>query len=205
MQRWNFYSLTDGVLQKGVYIGDRLGAEMNAPDGCAPIAGVSDAASQRVDITTGALVDFQPPPPADDELQTWAWHDGARRWLSLPTLAASKARRWAAVKLDRRRFETGTFTLNGMTFDANESKLAGAALDAFMAQSAGEPWSQSWVLADNTVVVLDAAQMIAAGRACKARISALWAQSQAMRALIDAATTAEEVAAVVWPAQNAGA
>ncbi|WP_428421978.1 tail fiber assembly protein [Methylibium sp.] len=61
---------------------------MNIPSGLAAREGVYDHLSQRVDLITGAVVDWQPPAPADTEFETWAWDAKTRRWLSTPTEAA---------------------------------------------------------------------------------------------------------------------
>ena len=78
--------------------------------------------------------------------------------------------------------------------------VAGAwVLDAVIAMSNDEAFSQFWVLADNTVVSLTAPEMIEVGKACAALVTGLWESSQAVRGQIDAAATAEEVAVVYWP------
>lgn len=116
------------------------------------------------------------------------------------TIAGTKSRRWAAIKTERARRLAGTFTHAGSTYDIDPTHLAGASIDAREALIADEVgWTQAWVLSDNTTVTLTAAEMIAVGRACKAVVSDLWATSQYLRGLIDAATTVEEVDAVVWP------
>jgi len=46
------------------------------PDGFAAIEGVSDWRSQRVDLATGSVVDYQPPAPSIDHV----WDAVSRRW-----------------------------------------------------------------------------------------------------------------------------
>lgn len=114
-------------------------------------------------------------------------------------LAEVRAARWEAIKAERERRLTGTFTHNGNVYDIDPVNIAGAAMDAREALIASETWSQVWVLADNTTVTLTATEMIALGRAAKAAVSELWGISQYLRGLVAAATTPEEVAAVAWP------
>lgn len=197
MQRHWFYRLTDGLFTGDAYAGHDLDANM--PHGCGAVSGVVDWQSQRVDISTGELIDWQPPAPADDDQQTWAWHSEARRWVSQPTLAAMQAQAWAAVKAERSRRLAGTFDCAGRTYQIDRDNVPGAALDALRAQLAGEAWSQAWVLADNTVATLNAAEMIAVGRAMRQAISDLWATSEVLRAQIQAAITPEQLASITWP------
>ena len=61
----------------------------NTPPGHAAMAGNFDYMSQRVDLSTGEVVDWQPPAPPDDEWQTWSWHVDSKRWRATPTTAAT--------------------------------------------------------------------------------------------------------------------
>lgn len=121
------------------------------------------------------------------------------------TLAAKKLDKWAQVKAERSRREVATFSCAGLTYDCNVKAITGSALSAVIAKNAiigqiiGPPWAQTWVLADNSVTTLNADQMIAVGQACKDYIAGLWATSQSLRDQINAAQTAEAVAAVTWP------
>jgi hypothetical protein len=67
------------------------------PDGLAAAPGLYDRLSQRVDLVTMEVVDYQPPAPDDDELRTWAWDATERRWKPAPTTTA----RWAIVREQR--------------------------------------------------------------------------------------------------------
>lgn len=127
----------------------------------------------------------------------WSWEKLA--WVDARSLAQARAQQWAAIKAERSRREVGQITVAGNTYDLNESKLAGGTLAAFMAKLAGQAWLQSWVLADNTVAVLSADQMIEVGQAAKAQVAALWATSQALREKIEAATTVADVSTITWP------
>lgn len=88
MRFW-FYSTQTGALTGDSYLGHDV--ESNTPPGCAAVEGVTNWQSQRVDLATGAVIDWQPPKPADDGMRTWAWDAAARRWLSSPTSAAIAA------------------------------------------------------------------------------------------------------------------
>lgn len=172
------YSLATGqILPQRIVCTSRTQAEANVPDGCALIDGALDPYRQRVDLTTGQVI------------------------TSAPTvdMAAARAQRWEGIKAARTRRLAGTFTSGGLEFEIDQLNLPGAALDALRAQLAGEPWSQAWVLADNTVATLSATEMITAGRAMRAAISDLWAISETLRAQVEAATTPEQLASITWP------
>jgi len=172
-------------------------AALNAPH----VVHAVDAAGAYVGLVqlAGGLVRVSGPPPGE----YWRWDAG--EWVPSPTIAQAKAQRWGDIKAQRELRLRGTFTSGGRLFDLSTSgNLSGAVLDAVIALSNGEPFSQFWVLADNTSAPLTAAETIAAGRLAKSLVTGLWQTSQALREQLDAiddeAGTLAEVAAVVWPA-----
>ena len=91
---WSFYDVATGALAPGAITCSAAQLAANTPPGHAAIAGRFDPLSQRVDLATGQVVDWQPPAPADDELRTWAWDAVTRRWVASPTeLALANAAR----------------------------------------------------------------------------------------------------------------
>ncbi len=101
IRTWHFYRLADGILLgRSVTLDDDDQAllQANIPADCGAVAEVDDWQAQRVDLATGYLIDWQPPAPADTDLQAWRWDDAARRWLAVPTLAALKATRVARLQ-----------------------------------------------------------------------------------------------------------
>jgi len=143
-------------------------------------------------VQASAVAASAPPPGA------WLWSAG--QWQPAPpTLDELKAARWAAMKVRRDELLGGTFSCGGLVYDINATNITGATVRAMRAQAAGEPYAQTWVLADNTTTTLDAAGMVAVGEACAAAVNALWGVSIALRAQIEAATTAAELQAIDWP------
>ena len=88
MNCWHFYNLDTGLFNGASFVGQTKNLANNTPSECGAAAGVIDWTSQKVDLQTGAVVDYQPPAPADDQLRTWTWDGQARRWLATPTAAA---------------------------------------------------------------------------------------------------------------------
>jgi hypothetical protein len=56
----------------------------------------------------------------------------------------------------------------------------------------------NWILADNTTRLLDQSQMAQVGAALGAHVAAQFERGVTRRAQIEAATTAEQVAGIVW-------
>lgn len=86
---WSFYDAATGNIAPSRVtcpVGHNL--ETNTPPGHIAIAGVFDHLSQRVNLATGQVEDYQPDAPPDDELRTWSWDAQARRWRPVPTDAA---------------------------------------------------------------------------------------------------------------------
>lgn len=127
------------------------------------------------------------------------WDNVGMVKIDFRNLSQAKSEAWNALKTEREIRMKGTFTHAGHTFDIDPVNLSGASIDAREAIIAGEPWTQMWVLADNSVITLTAAEMIALARAAKTVVSNLWATSQYLRGLIEAATTIPEVEAITWP------
>lgn len=85
---WSFYDTATGALAPGSMTCSAAQADANTPPGWAAIEGRFDHLSQRVNLATGQVEDYQPPAPADDELRTWAWDESTKRWIASPTDAA---------------------------------------------------------------------------------------------------------------------
>lgn len=165
-------------------------------DGLFTIANAAPTDSQ-LGIPLPTWADLPPRPSTDARVRMVA---GALVWQDPRTLDQIKASKWADIKAERTRREAATFAFGAYVLDSNPVNLAGAALDALLAKQNSEVYSQPWVLTNNTVVAFSADQMIAAARAGKAYIAALWVTSQTLRGQIFAAQDAAAVAAVVWPA-----
>lgn len=98
---WSYYKAETGLFVGVVYSGPVGSEETNAPEGCVPIAGRHDQLCKRVDVATGAVVDYQPPQPSKHH----AW-DGRRWRLTAEAQQAQAAEANALVALaaaDQRR------------------------------------------------------------------------------------------------------
>jgi hypothetical protein len=100
------YSLYDSTT--GLFVGRSFGTDLredtgeharaiaaNTPAGHGTVEGVHDHLSRKVDLTTGAVVDYQPPQPSADH----EWSASMKRW-QLTAAAQAKA---AAAEATRAR------------------------------------------------------------------------------------------------------
>lgn len=81
----------------------------------------------------------------------------------------------------------------------SRANVTGAATAAIIAQSVGAPFEIAWTLFDNSTVTLDAAATIGMSLAVLAHVTAMHDVATSLKAAIDAAETAEDIEAVVWP------
>jgi hypothetical protein len=80
----------------------------------------------------------------------------------------------------------------------SQVRLQNAYSLAVDAKAAGQPFSIEWTLANDSVVTLNANQMIALGKAVFSHINDLHATARDARQQILAATTVAEVEAIAW-------
>lgn len=116
------------------------------------------------------------------------------------TLLASKQRAWAACKAARDAAEAADFVFDGVAYQPDMQKITGAVLAALLPSET--PFSIDWTVSDNSVVTLNASQVIGLGLALTARINSIHQYGRTMRALIDNAETPAEAYGHTWDYQN---
>lgn len=121
-------------------------------------------------------------------------------------LDAAKKEMRRRINAERDLQEVMPFIYLGKRFDADErsvSRIMGAVQAAQAALAAGAPFSVDWVCADNTIVTLDAQQMIAIPAALAQRIYAIHLHARTLKAEVEAATSLDDLAAIDvtagWP------
>lgn len=127
-----------------------------------------------IDCTTFEETLYTPPPLSLEERKVFLW-DQAKR-------------------IRDQHIDGGVLVPGIGAFDSDpmsRSNINGAVTGAVVAQSLGQPFEVSWKLADNTVEVLDGAQMIAAGMGVLGHVAACHAVAQAIGQAIIAATDHE--------------
>ena len=95
MKAVSFYHRESGLLN-GTHLlsSDESAVKLNTPIDHVAIEGHHDPLRRRVNVETGELIDYQPPPPSADHV----WDDGTKTWQ----LSAA-----AAAKIERRRTASG--------------------------------------------------------------------------------------------------
>ena len=125
-----------------------------------------------------------------------------------PTLAEAQKAASDTVKAARdAHLSGGCMTPVGKidTDDASRTNISGSVTMAMLAKSAGQPFTLSWRMSDNTALDLDADMMIGLGVTVGQFVSATYAASfQVLDQIADASTVEEvkalDVQAIVWPA-----
>lgn len=93
MKTWSFFDPHTGLFAGLHYTGSDGTVEANTPRGHASAEGLHDHLSRKVDLATGAVVDYQPPAPSSDH----EWNDTTKRW-QLTAAAQAKADAAAAAR-----------------------------------------------------------------------------------------------------------
>ena len=98
MRHFHYFDTATGVIHPdAIAINSSVGVEEAAAANCPPghkvIEGHFDRLSQRVDVATGEVVDYQPPPPSPDH----EWEPVSKRWR-LSAAATEREGRQAAVR-----------------------------------------------------------------------------------------------------------
>jgi hypothetical protein len=121
---------------------------------------------------------------------------------ALPTLEELRARKLAELAGLRWEKETGGTVFNGMpvaTDAVSQTKYIGAVVGAQIEPAA----VINWKMADGTFVPLDAQAITAVAMAVRAHVQACFDREAELKAQVEAAATAEEIAAVDlntgWP------
>lgn len=136
-----------------------------------------------------------PIPPRPDWF--YVLDHATRTWIDPRTLQAHKDAKWEDVKQSRTAAEYGGFTWDGSVFDSDQvsqARINGAVTLA--TQDGG--FNVNWTLADNTVRILSAVDVIAVGVALGQHVNACHEKARVLRAQIEAAATVEDIEATVW-------
>lgn len=130
----------------------------------------------------------------------WSWE--AHAWV-LRALEDVRVAKWEEIKAARDAAEVSGFPYMGKVIDSDPrsvQRLTGAVQAAQEAIKLGQPFAIEWTCADNTMLALDAESMTGMPAALALYANQLHEQARALRAVIAAAQTPAEVAAISWPA-----
>ena len=130
------------------------------------------------------------------------WDKQAWAWVATPeALEEAKAFVKNQINTERNIAERSGFVAYGKLFDSDDKaiqRILGAAQAAVIAKQLGKPLSIEWTCADNTTLIMDADMLIEIPVILAQTADALHQKARALKAQIDAATTLNEIAAIVW-------
>ncbi|CDS48901.1 hypothetical protein [Polaromonas sp. CG9_12] len=142
-----------------------------------------------------AALAIQPIPPRPSPFHTFDYT--AKQWIDPRTLADLKAAKWQDIKQARDVQEATSFPYLGKQIDSDPRSVQ-RITTAVQAADAAPPFAIDWTCADNTTLALDGPAMQAMPVALAMYANALHQHARALRAQLDAALNADDVAAVVW-------
>jgi len=178
------------ILQSGSCQAECL--QFHSRDGATAIEVTDQVDPNGFYVSGGTLVQIPPKPSANH-----AFNYTSKQWEDPRTLQDIKTEKWINIKANRDSHEYGGFTWDGSVFDSDalsQQRIAGAVQLAQM----NPAFTTVWTLADNTTRLLSAQDMFGVGLALGAHVSGVFSHGMALRAQIDAATTAQEVEAINW-------
>lgn len=164
------------------------------------------ALTDSADASVTVLLDVQPPeePCFYDSLsetfilipaQPTQYHTfdfDSKTWCDTRSLVEIKAQKWEEIKAARNVLEFEGFEFEGHIYDSDQTSQ-GRIIGAAMSQT-----DQVWTVADNSTVSLTAAQLASLYITLQIHVANAHARGRAARQALDAATTIEEVNAVIF-------
>jgi hypothetical protein len=93
MKTWSVFDPKDGQFTGHIISGPASALTENLPPTMQAIEGRFDRLSQRVDIESGAVVEYQPPQPDVDH----EWNAQTKRWEKRPDVVQREIRRTVAL------------------------------------------------------------------------------------------------------------
>lgn len=157
---------------------------LNTPSGC---LAVSDPESLEVYFQDGY---WHAMPEKPSQHHTFDYF--SKSWSDMRSLDEVKAYKWEQLKQQRNVLEFGGFEFEGNTYDSDQVSQ-GRIMGAVMAQV-----DQIWTLANNTTVDLTASQLTQLYQALQVHIASAHERGRIAREAIQAATTKDQVEAIVF-------
>lgn len=147
-------------------------------------------------IEGGKRIEFAPKPSPFHQFDYTL-----KQWIDPRTLQDLKDAKWTAIKQARAAAIDSPLVTPYGTFDSNvaaRTSITDAVLMLQTLEGLGQPTTIDFTLANNSTVTLTTAQMVQVALLLGAQVQVSHARSRALRLQIEAATTPEGVAAIVW-------
>lgn len=160
--------------------------------------GTANPTAQYFDIATQTLVDYtdeQRIARAADVPRGFAW-EGAQ-WVDHRQLVDAKADKRSELKKKRDAAEFSTFEWNGYVFQCDRDSQLRLSTVAQDMTGSGPP-AVDWILADNSLLSLNKGSIGQVIKAMRAHVQAQHDKYRTLCQQVDAATTNQQVDAVLW-------
>lgn len=118
-------------------------------------------------------------------------------WEDLRSIEQVRLSKWEEIKKVRTNIEYGGFDWDGSTFDSDPTSVQRISGSVLLAQL-NPSYTVDWTLADNTVRTLSAADLLQVAMSLGSHVQSCFVHGQALRDLINNATTIAEVEAITW-------
>ena len=126
----------------------------------------------------------------------YVWSDASFAWEL--NLAAAKINAQSRITAARNASERNGFEAYGKMFDSDSVAIQRISVAVQAAQVVGESFVVDWTCADNSVIPLNYQQVLGLPVFMAQSANNMHIKSRTLKAQIDAATTLEEINAVVW-------
>lgn len=167
-----------------------------------PAGWVTSATPEELE-DVGVVQAADPVRPDDTFYYVSENEDGSFSAVTKP-IEMLRATIWNRIKDARKAHLDSGFTFAAMHIDSDEASRAlvvGAVLSAQIAlltEGTSTSWSKNWTMADNTVAVLSASDMVAIGRALDQHVQSVYDRGVELRNAVNSATTLEDLLALTW-------
>ena len=144
----------------------------------------------------GSFLTIPPPPGAHCEFDY-----ASAQWIDPRSLQDFKDAQWEQVKLQRNNTEFSVFKFQGVYYDCDrmsQSRIQGAVQLASIALANNQTVVQEWTTADNSVVSLNATDLLNLGLQLGLFVNKVHDYGRVLRARIDAADSSLDVQEVLW-------
>ena len=124
-----------------------------------------------------------------------------KQWIDPRSLQDFKDAQWEQVKLQRNNIEFSVFKFQGVYYDCDrvsQSRIQGAVQLASIALANNQTVVQEWTTADNSVVSLNATDLLNLGLQLGLFVNKVHDYGRVLRARIDAADSSLDVQEVLW-------
>lgn len=138
-------------------------------------------------------------PPQPTPHHTFNW--GSKTWSDPRTLQNYKDAAWTAIKASREAAIDAPLATPYGSFDSgakDRTNITDAVLMLQTLAGLGNPTTIDFTLSNNSTVTLTTAQMVTVGLLLGQKVQTAHGTARARRAAIEAATTAQQLAAITW-------